>query len=118
MGNETEIASGKDESQNIKRRQARLQRRQLWRRGRRLKKVFHVLQKAGLLPADEARTPEQRHELLKKLDAELAKTFLPEHDRVAGHLLPYRLRAWRSTKPLPPFAFGRALFHLAQRRGF
>ena len=93
VGSETEIASGKDESQNIKRRQARQQRRQLWHRGRRLKKVFHVLQKAGLLPPDEARTPEQRHELLKKLDADLAKTFLPEHDRIAGHLLPYRLRA-------------------------
>ncbi len=118
VGSETEIASGKDESQNIKRRQARLQRRQLWRRGRRLKKVFHLLQKAGLLPADEARTPEQRHELLKKLDAELAKTYVPEHDRVAGHLLPYRLRTLALDQALLPFAFGRALFHLAQRRGF
>ena len=93
VGSETEIASGKDESQNVKRRQMRLQRRQLWRRGRRLKKIFLVLQKAGLLPPGETRTPEQRHELLKKLDAELAKTFLPDHDRVAGHLLPYRLRS-------------------------
>ncbi|MCE5268630.1 MAG: type II CRISPR RNA-guided endonuclease Cas9 [Planctomycetaceae bacterium] len=118
VGNETEIASGKDESQNIKRRQARLQRRQLWRRGRRLKKVFHLLQKAGLLPSDEARTPQQRHELLKKLDLELAKTYVLDHDRVAGHLLPYRLRTLALDQPLPPFAFGRALFHLAQRRGF
>ena len=118
VGSETEIASGKDESQNIKRRQMRLQRRQLWRRGRRLKKVFLVLQKAGILPPGETRSPEQRHELLKLLDAELAKTHLPEHDRVAGHLLPYRLRALALDQALPPFAFGRALFHLAQRRGF
>ncbi|MEN6458245.1 MAG: type II CRISPR RNA-guided endonuclease Cas9 [Thermoguttaceae bacterium] len=118
VGSETEIASGKDESQNIQRRQARLQRRQLWRRGRRLKKVFLLLQKAGLLPPDEARTPDQRHELLKKLDLELAKQYVPEHDRVAGHLLPYRLRCLALDQPLPPFAFGRALFHLAQRRGF
>jgi CRISPR-associated endonuclease Csn1 len=118
VGSENEIASGKDESQNIKRRQMRLQRRQLWRRGRRLKKIFLVLQKAGLLPPGETKTPEQRHELLKKLDSELAKQFLPEHDRVAGHLLPYRLRALALDQALPPFAFGRALFHLAQRRGF
>ena len=118
VGSETEIASGKDESQNVKRRQARLQRRQLWRRGRRLKKVFHVLQKAGLLPGDTCKTPEQRHELINKLDAELAKTYIPEHDRVAGHLLPYRLRCLALDHPLPPFALGRALFHLAQRRGF
>lgn len=118
VGNETEIASGKDESQNIKRRQARQQRRQLWRRGRRLKKVFHLLQKAGLLPGDSCKTPEQRHELINKLDAELASTYTPAGDRVAGHLLPYRLRCLALDQALPPFAFGRALFHLAQRRGF
>jgi CRISPR-associated endonuclease Csn1 len=118
VGSETEISSGKDESQNIKRRQARMQRRQLWRRGRRLKKLFHILQKAGLLPPGEARTPEQRHELLKALDAELTRTYLPEHDRVAGHLLPYRLRALALDQALPAFALGRALFHLGQRRGF
>ena len=78
MGSESEIASGKDESQNIKRRQARQQRRQLWRRGRRLKKVFHLLQKAGLLPAGSAKTPDERHQLINKLDAELAKEFIPE----------------------------------------
>ncbi len=118
VGSETQISMGKDESANAGRRQARLQRRQLWRRGRRLKKVFHCLQKAGLLPADEARTPQQRHELLYKLDAELARTYVPEHDRIAGHLLPYRLRTLALSERLPPFAFGRALFHLAQRRGF
>ena len=107
VGSETEIASGKDESQNLKRRQARLQRRQLWRRGRRLKKVFHLLQRAGLLPPDQVPAPQQRHELLKKLDGELAKTYLTPNDRVAGHLLPYRLRALALDQALPPFAFGR-----------
>jgi CRISPR-associated endonuclease Csn1 len=118
VGSETEIAMGKDKSGNADRRQARLQRRQLWRRGRRLKKVFHALQKAGLLPADRASTPDERHDLINKLDAELAKTYVPEGDRVAAHLLPYRLRCLALDQPLPPFAFGRALFHLAQRRGF
>lgn len=118
VGSESKIASGKDESQNIKRRQARQQRRQLWRRGRRLKKIFGILQKAGLLPPGEARLPIKRHEIIKKLDVELAEQFLPQNDRVAGHLLPYRLRALALDEPLPPFALGRALFHLAQRRGF
>lgn len=118
VGSESEIASGKDESQNIKRRQARQQRRQLWRRGRRLKKIFGVLQKAGLLPPGEAKLPNERHEIIKKLDLELTEQFLPQNDRVAGHLLPYRLRALALDEPLPPFALGRALFHLAQRRGF
>lgn len=118
VGSETEIAMGKDESANINRRQARLQRRQLWRRGRRLSKVFHVLQRAGLLPADAAQTPEERHELILKLDAELAEVFVPKTDRVAAHLLPYRLRCLALDQSLPPFALGRALFHLAQRRGF
>jgi CRISPR-associated endonuclease Csn1 len=118
VGSESEIASGKDESQNIKRRQMRLQRRQIWRRARRQKKVFHLLQKAGLLPPDEARSPQQRHELLYKLDAELGKTYLPKRDRIAGHLLPYLLRKQALDQKMEPFAFGRALFHLAQRRGF
>jgi CRISPR-associated endonuclease Csn1 len=118
VGSESKISSGKDESQNIKRRQMRLQRRQLWRRGRRLKSVFRVLQRIGLLPSDETHTPEQRHQVLKSLDIELSRQFLPAGDRVAGHLLPYRLRKAALDQPLPPFALGRAIFHLAQRRGF
>ena len=118
VGSETEIAMGKDESANAGRRQARLQRRQLWRRARRLKKVYHILRTAGLLPTEDARTPQLRHEVLKKLDAELRKCHLPESDRVSAHLLPYRLRAMALDAPLPALAFGRALFHLAQRRGF
>src|SRR3990167_8616848 len=66
LGSARQIEIGKDESANAKRRQARLQRRQYWRRARRVARVFHTLQAAGLLPPGEARTPEQRHELLAK----------------------------------------------------
>ena len=118
VGSESDIASGRDESANLNRRQARLQRRQTWRRARRRAKVLRILQAAGLLPSGPVRTPDQRHELILKLDADLAPGFLPEGDRVAAHLLPYRLRALGLDGPLPPFALGRALFHLAQRRGF
>ena len=112
VGSETEISAGKDESSNAKRRQARLQRRQLWRRARRQAKVFRFLQAAGLLPAEPSRTPDQRHDPLLKLDKRLAADFLPPDDRVAAHLLPYRLRCSALDGPLPAFALGRALLHL------
>ena len=118
VGSETEIAMGKDESANKPRRDARLQRRQTWRRARRLKKVFLTLQNAGLLPHEPVHSSEERHQLLLKLDAELAKQYLPPDDRIAAHLLPYRLRYLALDQNLLPFAIGRALYHLAQRRGF
>jgi CRISPR-associated endonuclease Csn1 len=118
VGSEQEIERGKDESANAKRRQARQQRRQLWRRSRRQAKLFRVLQHAGLLPAGESRLPEQRHQVLLQLDAELASQDAAAGDRVAAHLLPYRLRAKSLDEPLPPHALGRTLYHLGQRRGF
>ena len=51
-GMDGDIQSGREESRNLKRRDARLHRRQLWRRGRRLKKIFRLLQNFGLLPPD------------------------------------------------------------------
>ena len=118
VGSESMIAAGKDESANATRRQARQQRRQSWRRARRHLKLLHVLQAAGLLPGDAARTSQERHDLLLRLDKELAHEFLIAGDRVASHLLPYRLRLLALSRPLPPFAVGRALLHLGQRRGF
>jgi hypothetical protein len=50
-GTEGDIESGQEESRNKARREARMHRRQLWRRARRLKKVFKLLQSYGLLPA-------------------------------------------------------------------
>lgn len=118
VGSEKEIEMGKDASANAARRLARQQRRQTWRRARRLGHVFHVLQKAGLLPDGPAKTPQQRHELLLKLDKELAAVYVEPGDRVGAHLLPYRLRAKALDEALAPHALGRALYHLAQRRGF
>ena len=118
VGTETEIELGKDESTNVKRRGARLQRRQFWRRSRRHAKLFNLLRKSGLLPDTPTPTSEQRHQAILELDAELAAAHLPENDRVLAHLLPYRLRALALDEPLPPYALGRALYHLAQRRGF
>lgn len=118
VGSEKEIEMGVDESANAKRRQARMQRRQTWRRARRMKKVFQLLQRAGLLPAGPSGSPTERDELLKTLDRRLLKEEQLDGDRISAHLLPYRLRAKSLDEALSPHALGRALYHLAQRRGF
>jgi len=118
VGNETQIEQGKDESTNAARRMARQQRRQLFRRAQRLRRVFRVLQSAGLLPEGPAATPDQRHAMLLDLDKNLFAEHVAPGDRLAGHTLPYRLRAMALDHPLAAHALGRALYHLAQRRGF
>jgi len=52
-GMEGDISSGRAESRNKKRRDARLVRRQIDRRKRRKQKLLHCLQKLNLLPAGE-----------------------------------------------------------------
>lgn len=116
-GVEGDIERGKDASRAAGRRLARLQRRQLWRRANRLRRVFTELQKFGLLPECDASSP-ARHERLKQLDAELQKKHVPENDVVAAQLLPYLLRAKGVTEALTLHELGRALFHLGQRRGY
>ncbi|MBT4439305.1 MAG: hypothetical protein HOD00_17450, partial [Gemmatimonadales bacterium] len=49
-GSDKQIADGKDTPRNTQRREARQTRRQLWRRRRRKRKLFGVLQKYVLLP--------------------------------------------------------------------
>jgi CRISPR-associated endonuclease Csn1 len=123
-GMEGNIQSGQEESRNLKRRQMRLQRRQTWRRARRLKKICNLLQHHGLLPAGDASTPEKRQDLINELDktirasdwfkARAASGKFPE----PGQTLPYILRAAALDEPLEPQFLGRALYHLAQRRGY
>jgi len=119
----------REQSRAVQRRTARLQRRQTMRRARRITKVFNILQGAGLLPEfppsareRDASSEEARDSLLKALDrslvVELRGRFAePETDGLI-ELLPYALRAEAARAPLPLHAAGRALFHLAQRRGF
>lgn len=116
-GVEGDIERGKDASRAAGRRLARLQRRQLWRRANRLRRVFTELQRFGLFPEGDASSP-ARHERLKQLDSELQKKHVPENDVVAAQLLPYLLRAKGVTEALTLHELGRALFHLGQRRGY
>jgi len=115
---EGDFAAGKENSRNAARRQARQARRLLSRRVRRQRKVFNLLVKAGLLPAGDPAT------VIPALDATLRATHtvpLAKHSperRQAEHVLPYRLRAMALSQKLEPFEVGRAIYHLAQRRGF
>lgn len=117
-GVEGDIESGKDEARGAKRRQARLPRRMFWRRQRRKYKILRLLQRASLLPQGAIGRPQAMHDYLLKLDADLREAHLAKGDRIAGHLLPYKLRARALDHALTPVELGRAFYHLAQRRGF
>ena len=117
-GVEGVIESGKDASRGAVRREKRLARRQHWRRSWRRGKLFHLLQRMGLLPAGDATTPEQRHAIILKLDSELRTKHLSADDRLGQQVLTYRIRAQAVAERIEPFELGRALFHLGHRRGY
>lgn len=83
---------------NHARRAARAARKLVARRKQRRNKLLNLLVRHGLLPQDEAK----RNALLL--------------DNQANN--PYQLRKRGLNEKLEPFAFGRALYHLAHRRGF
>ena len=121
---EGDIESGREESRNVARRTARLQRRQTWRRSRRNLRVFRLLQSWELLPTGPSKTPEERHDLLDQLDVHILSSPWFEQRRADPsvpeplQVLPYLLRAAALDESLDPHFLGRALYHLAQRRGF
>ena len=101
---------GREESNAALRRTARLQRRQTDRRRRRIGKVYNLLASRGLLPA--ARSLRERIAAIQILDRQLSSTH-GDHVKLA-----YTLRRKALDEALEPHEIGRALFHLAQRRGF
>ena len=111
-GVEGDIESGRDESRAAKRRMARLHRRQLERASRRLKVLAEELQRRGLLPPGDVSTPDARKRFFDELDKLLAQGL----DNPA--LLPFILRARALHERLDPHETGRALYHLAHKRGF
>lgn len=117
-GTEGDVQSGRDQSRAGPRRMARGMRRQYWRRARRKRKLLRLLQGLGLMPSGEVSTPEGVDALLKSLDAELRAKWEAGADHRARQLLPYVLRARGIEGRLEPYEVGRALYHLAQRRGF
>jgi len=134
-GVEGQLESGRDQSRSVDRREARAVRRRLDRRARRLNHLFHVLQKAGLLPTDEtdwrnagrAAKSACRDRVIKGLDTRLRAEWKSrlqaegaplEQRRLLPHRIPYVLRARALDDQLTPHELGRAIYHLAQRRGF
>lgn len=86
--------TSKEKSRSQNRRSKRGMRRQIARRARRKRRLRELLTRHGLLPSDSA-----------ALDRLLQKD-------------PYQLRAMGLDQRLTPHDFGRALLHLATRRGF
>lgn len=117
-GVEGDVEQGKDSSRGAQRREARQPRRQQWRYQQRKRKLFRLLQKLNLLPPSEGHDSESRNQLLVALDQQLAQKWLKPDDTLGHQKLPYLLRAAGVTQTLLPFELGRALYHLAQRRGF
>lgn len=118
---------GREESRAKGRRDARLARRQTERRARRLRTIFNALRAVGLLPTYpglDLSSSAGRHETILRLDREIRDS--GRLDRLAQAIgvhgaadkLPYVLRAAALDHPLEPHELGRALYHLAQRRGF
>lgn len=111
-GVEGNMESAKDVSRATARREARLHRRQLARRAKRAADLAVELQKYGFLPNGDVSTPEARKVFFDNLDSELAD------GGTDPAMLPYRLRARALDEKLEPHQTGRAIYHLAHRRGF
>jgi len=114
-----EVEQGKDASRNRDRREARLTRRVLQRRARRLSKLAHLLQRAGLLPVGKLDPGDERDRFMAALDKEIRARHVGSADPApALDQLPYFLRARALGEKLEAHELGRALYHLAHRRGF
>ena len=109
---EDEIRAGKGESRCSVRRQKRSLRRMYQLRRRHKEEVTAILMREGMLP--EKLTPE----FFVKVDRDFLLT-LPENERKrAAHVVPYLLRSLALDRPLDRYQLGRALYQLAQRRGY
>lgn len=102
-----DIDSARDEARNARRQLARQRRVQLRRHVGRLKIVFRLLQSVGLLPQTSGATSRERNAVMRQVDTQ-----------AGGIDVPYRFRAWALDKPLGAHQLGRAVYHIAQRRGF
>jgi CRISPR-associated endonuclease Csn1 len=117
-GVEGDVEQGKDSSRAVERREARQPRRQHWRRQYRIQTLFCLLQRHALLPPTPESAPDHRKAVIDQLDAALTARLISPGDHQAHQKLPYLLRAKAARQKVEPYELGRALYHLAQRRGF
>ncbi|MFO0284593.1 MAG: type II CRISPR RNA-guided endonuclease Cas9 [Acidobacteriota bacterium] len=108
-GSEKDWEQGRESSNAAKRRTMRGQRRQTDRRRRRLRKLANLLRTFGWLPSG---SDLEFQAAINQWDREHAEKY-----DVHGNL-PYYLRAKALDEELSLMELGRALYHLAQRRGF
>lgn len=114
-GTDGDISTGNDASRAVERREARLRRRQTDRRRRRKWKLMKALQDVSLLPKGSIDNPASRSTLLQELDEQI---FGDQARKSHPHTLLYDLRRRALDEELSLHEFGRALYHLGQRRGF
>lgn len=120
-----QMMQGKQKSKAADRRSKRGPRRQFWRRAWRRYKVMkcliahRLLRDSGTL---DIRKPADQDRFIKSIDDDLRKRLRPAKDDPRRHLWEqvwlYELRASALERKLDPLELGRALYHLAQRRGF
>jgi CRISPR-associated endonuclease Csn1 len=117
-GVEGNLADGRDEPRGVARRLARQQRRQAARRVQRKRRVYRALMDAGLLPQTDVVNHFGIDVAIRDLDVRLRAAWIPVGDHRGQLTYPYQLRAAASRSQLSAEPLGRAVYHLAQRRGF
>ncbi len=111
-GMDDDIEKGQGTSRCAERRLKRALRIQYRRRRNRREKLTGILQAHHLLP--EKLTPE----FFISIDNRLLMLFPPDQRRQTAHVLPYLYRKKALDSKLEPEELGRAIYHLAQRRGY
>jgi CRISPR-associated endonuclease Csn1 len=117
-GTKGDLERGREQPRGAQRRGARLMRRQTWRRQRRQRKLFALLQRHDLLPRTSAHDPTSIHACLQELDVTLRDADAQAATHRGQQVFLYRLRARAASEQVSRHELGRALYHLAQRRGF
>lgn len=113
-----DFEKGREASNAIKRRESRLARRQVHRKAVRRWKVYKLLQDAGLIPKFGIESLRELSPHIEKLDRMLAAKYEIGSDHVSSQLLVYKIREKAAKQSIDLHDLGRAIFHLAKRRGF
>jgi CRISPR-associated endonuclease Csn1 len=111
-GMDDDIASGKGVSRCAERRLKRSLREQYRRRRERKKQLIEVMISGGLLK----NSPDAN--FFTEIDKRLLISFPRENHKQIAHLIPYLYRKYALDRQLSPEEIARAIFHLAQRRGY
>lgn len=111
-GMDDDIASGKGVSRCAKRRQQRALRTQYARRKERKENLLDVFVSIGLLKT------KPNEDFFVEVDQRMLHKLPVEHRTRMAHLIPYLYRKLALDNLLQPDELARAIYHLAQRRGY